>query len=116
MFCSECGNPVADAATVCMHCGVPVAGAKPEQPATPGVERYLIPVGRSGYAMAAGYLGLLSIFLVFAPFAILFGVLAVIDINKHPHKLGMVRAVTGISMGTLFTLVDVFVVGKAFLH
>ena len=54
MFCSECGNPVADAATVCMHCGVPVAGAKPEQPATPGVERYLIPVGRSGYAMAAG--------------------------------------------------------------
>ena len=44
------------------------------------IMRALLPVGRSGWAIAAGYLGLFSMLFVFAPFAILCGWLAIRDI------------------------------------
>ena len=60
--------------------------------------RMLLPVGRSGWAIAAGYLGLLSLFkcIPAAPFAILTAVVAILDIRKNPKKHGMGRAVFGI--------------------
>jgi heme/copper-type cytochrome/quinol oxidase subunit 3 len=67
--------------------------------------RMILPVGRSGYAIAAGYLGLFSVLLVPAPFALLFGFLAVMDIKKHKDKHGMGRAIFGIIMGVIFTIV-----------
>lgn len=54
------------------------------------------PVGRSGWALAAGYLGLASILILPAPFAIWFGILAIRDIRRNPHKMGIVRAWFGI--------------------
>lgn len=66
--------------------------------------RLLLPVGRSGWAIAAGYLGLFSVLLVFAPFAIVCGVLAIFDLKKNPKKCGMGRAVFGIVMGVLGTV------------
>lgn len=63
--------------------------------------RMLLPVGRSGWAIAAGYLGLLSFLGIFAPFALLTGVLAVLDIRRNPQKHGMGRAIFGIVMGVL---------------
>lgn len=65
------------------------------------VMRALLPVGRSGWAIAAGYLGLLSLLGVFAPFALVTGLIAVFDIRRNPHKHGMGRAVFGIVMGAL---------------
>ena len=65
----------------------------------------ILPLGRSGYAIAAGYLGLFSVLLVPAPFAVLFGILAVLDIKKHKDKHGMGRAIFGIVMGAVFTIV-----------
>lgn len=65
------------------------------------VTRALLPVGRSGWAIAAGYLGLLSLLFVPAPFAVLAAVLAIIDIKRHPEKHGMGRAVFGLIMGLL---------------
>ena len=56
--------------------------------------RFILPVGRSGYAIAAGYLGLFSLIVFPAPLALLFGILAVGDIRRHPKKLGMGRAVS----------------------
>ena len=67
--------------------------------------RMLLPVGRSGWAIAAGYLGLLAVLLLPAPFALLTGVLAVRDIRRHPDRLGMGRAIFGIVMGALGTVV-----------
>ena len=61
--------------------------------------RMLIPVGRSGWAIAAGYMGLFSILLLPAPLAIIFGFLAIRDIKKHPDRHGMGRAIFGIVMG-----------------
>jgi len=65
------------------------------------VTRMLLPVGRSGWAIAAGYLGLFSLLALPAPLALLTGVLAVVDIRRHPEKHGMGRAVFGIIMGAL---------------
>lgn len=83
----------------------PLDEQPPERP--PGdsaVVRALVPVGRSGWAIAAGYLGLLAVLLVPAPLAVLAGVLAVRDIRRHPRKHGLVRAGFGIVAGLLGTL------------
>jgi hypothetical protein len=61
----------------------------------------LVPLGRSGWAILAGYLGLVSVLVLPAPFAILCGVLAIKDIRKNPHKLGLVRAWFGIIAGSI---------------
>jgi hypothetical protein len=65
----------------------------------------VLPVGpQSGFAIAAGYLGLLSIFVLPAPVAIAFGILGLKDIKKHPEKAGKGRSITGIVLGTVFGL------------
>ncbi len=76
--------------------------------------RALMPVGRSGYAIAAGYLGLISILVIPAPFALVFRILGVREIRKskdQPHpKHGMGRAIFGILMGTLGTIASLFMI------
>jgi hypothetical protein len=82
----------------------------------PGM-RLLLPVGRSPWAIIAGYLGLISILFFPAPFALGFGVLAIIDIKKHPEKHGMGRAIFGIVMGSLGSIgLIAIVVAIAFRH
>lgn len=70
--------------------------------------RMLLPVGRSGWAIAAGYLGLFAVLAVPAPFALLTSILAIREIRRSrnsPKKLhGMGRAVFGLIMGILGTL------------
>jgi hypothetical protein len=73
--------------------------------------RVLLPVGRSGWAIAAGYLGLFSLLVAPAPLAIAAGLLAVADMRRHPEKLGMGRAVFGLVMGTLGTIALVVLLG-----
>ena len=66
----------------------------------PGM-RWLIPVGRSGWAIAAGYLGLFSLVGCFAPISIIVSIIAIKDLKKHPELSGMGRAVTGLVLGIL---------------
>ncbi len=81
----------------------------PDIGADPAV-RMLIPVGRSGLAIAAGYAGLFCLIPFFAPIALLLGILAIRDLKKHPEKHGMGRAIFGVVMGAIFTLVLIVVV------
>jgi hypothetical protein len=67
--------------------------------------RMLLPVGLTGWAIASGYLGLVSVLLLPAPFALLTGILAIRTIRRNPKKHGMGRAIFGIVMGTIFTAV-----------
>ena len=74
--------------------------------------RLLLPVGRSGWAIAAGYLGLFSITIILAPLALIVSIIAFRDIQKSRKtatpKHGMGRAVFGFLAGlagTLFILV-----------
>src|SRR5688572_29170345 len=71
-------------------------------PVAPGQDagmRLLLPVGRSPWAIVAGYCGLLSPLLIFAPLAIVFGIVAIVDMRRHPEKHGMGRAIFGLVMG-----------------
>ena len=64
----------------------------------------LLPVGRSLWAIVAGYLGLISVLLVPAPFALITGIIAIRDMRRNPKLRGMGRAVFGIVMGSLGTI------------
>lgn len=66
--------------------------------------RMILPVGRSGYAIAAGYAGLFAVLCFPAPIALVLGILAVRDIRRHSEKHGMGRAIFGLVMGILFTI------------
>ena len=76
-------------------------------------ERMLLPVGRSPLAIIAGYLGLISMIPIFAPFALIFGILAVRDIRKSAGtaqpKHGMGRAIFALIMGALFSILLVII-------
>jgi hypothetical protein len=84
------------------HTIAPFAGtfSSPIRPADSSL-RWILPVGRSGWAIAAGYLGLLSILLVPGPLAVVTGLLGLRDIRRHPGRLGTGRAVFGIVSGVL---------------
>jgi hypothetical protein len=64
----------------------------------------LIPINRSGWAIAAGYLALGSVLCVPAPIALFCGIMALRDLKRHPHLQGAGRAWFGIIMGSLGTV------------
>jgi hypothetical protein len=66
--------------------------------------RWLLPVGRSGWAIAAGYLGLFSFVCLPAPIALVISIIAIMDIKKHPERHGMGRAIFGLIMGIVGSL------------
>ncbi len=68
----------------------------------------LIPVGRSGWAIAAGYLGLFSFVVLPAPISLIVALIAISDIRKNPEKHGMGRAIFGLVMGILGTVALAF--------
>jgi hypothetical protein len=71
--------------------------------------RFVAPIHASGMAVAAGYLGLFSVLLIFAPFALVTGIFALRDLKANPTKTGKGRAYFGIGMGGAFSLVLVYV-------
>ncbi len=101
MFCPQCAAPLVDGMDHCQKCGFYLE--LPQRSEHDSGMRMLLPVGRSVWAILAGYLGLLSPVLIPAPFALGCGIMAVIDIRKHPQRRGMGRAVFGIVMGALGT-------------
>ena len=106
MFCTKCGAQIDDKAVICVKCGCAVANASPSTSAGDNAAlRLLVPIGRSGWAIAAGYIGLLS-FIPFVGFlALALGIVAVRDLHKHPDKYGAGRAWFGIIAGGLSSLV-----------
>lgn len=90
-----------------------VAASVPRRLGDDATMRAILPVGRSGWAIAAGYLGLFSVLFVPAPFALLTGIIAIVDIKRNEHKHGMGRAIFGIIMGALFTVTLIVLLAKA---
>ncbi len=105
----------------CAGCGQTVTvlrpGVVPMSPIEPLGEnagiRMLLPVGRSLWAIAAGYAGLFAVLFLPAPIALILGIIAIYDIKRHPKRHGMGRAIFGLVMGAIFTVAMLvfFVVG-----
>lgn len=96
MYCPKCGTKNDDNAFRCVNCSEVIQPLPVYQSSDIGDDagmRMIIPVGRSPLAIIAGYLGLFSLVLIPAPFALVFGILAVNDIKKNPKKHGMGRAI-----------------------
>jgi hypothetical protein len=104
--CAGCGQTIS---VPRLAHGGPFApgGAPPPSIGDDPAIRMLLPVGRSGLSIAAGYAGLFSLIPVFAPIAVLLGALAIYDLKKHPKKRGMGRAIFGLVMGIVCTLLTI---------
>ena len=90
MFCPYCGSPNDDNDFRCIKCKrVIQPAAQPvitsDLSASVGM-RMLLPVGRSGLAIAAGYAGLFAFLIVPAPLALLLGLLAIRDVRRNPSR------------------------------
>lgn len=80
------------------------------------MEKYLLPVGRSGWAIAAGYFALFSVLIIPAPAALFCGVMALNDISKNPDKIGKPRAFFGIVMGSIGIIILLIFLAKRYAH
>lgn len=72
----------------------------------------VVPVNVSGLAFIAGYMGFASFFCLPAPLALLLGIIALRDLEKHPAKTGKGRAWFAIvagAIGSVLLVVGVFV-------
>lgn len=110
MFCPTCGAPNQDATNACSSCG---AAIEPLSRPTASIDddpamRMLLPVGRSLWAVFAGYAGLFAVIPFFAPLALVLGIIAVWHLKRNPKLHGMGRAVFALVMGTLGTLLLAF--------
>ncbi|MBA4019036.1 MAG: hypothetical protein C0483_17855 [Pirellula sp.] len=113
ILCPGCSSEISDNVYRCPLCAQYIGGDIAPRNRTDEAEsagmRILFPVGRSGWAIASGYLGLISILLIPAPMALFTGIMAIRDIRRNPKKHGMGRAVFGIVMGAFGTLSLLFV-------
>ncbi|MBW3624141.1 MAG: DUF4190 domain-containing protein [Armatimonadetes bacterium] len=105
MVCRNCGSDNPNTNFFCHSCKRILQPALPESAqermeSDPAM-RFLLPVGRSGLAIAAGYAGLFAVTLILAPVALILGILALRDLRRHPDKIGKGRATFGLVMGLL---------------
>ena len=70
--------------------------------------KWMLPLGRSGWAIAAGYAGLFAILILPAPLALVLGLVAMFDIRRN-RRGGTGRAVFGIVMGALGSALLAFI-------
>lgn len=68
--------------------------------------RMLLPVGRSIWAIAAGYFGLFAVLGCPAPITLILAIVAIVHLRRNPKLHGWGRAIFGLVMG---------IIGSAFL-
>jgi len=117
MTCTRCGADLDGVGRFCRQCGAEVAPVTPaSRPEDDAVLRAVLPVGRTALSIAAGYLGLFAVIPVFAPLALIVGVLALRDLKRKPGALGRGRAIFGVVMGALMSAILLFILVATRLH
>ena len=77
---------------------------RPEEEEYDPALKMLVPLNTSALAIVAGYLGLISVLCLPAPFALLVGILALQHLKRNPKLDGKGRAIFAIVMGTIFSM------------
>jgi hypothetical protein len=90
----------------------PAAYTRPAaRPAASALQGWVfVPAGWSGWAVASGYLALLSILGYPAIASVIVSLIALFDLRRHPEKRGQRRAWFGLVMGALGTVAVVLIV------
>lgn len=104
--CPYCAEDVPVSTETCPYCRSSVRERPRARSQSDGDDpgmRLQFPVRRSGWAIAAGSLGLLSPLFFIAPVALIVSFVAIHDLRKNPELRGMVWAIFGLIMGGLFT-------------
>jgi hypothetical protein len=65
---------------------------------------FIVPLNTSALAIAAGYVGLISVLCIPAPLAVLLGILALRQLNRNPKLHGRYRAIFALVMGILCSI------------
>ncbi|MBO6513223.1 MAG: DUF4190 domain-containing protein [Phycisphaerales bacterium] len=113
MYCTSCGTQINHDAKFCSDCGYPTdpnAASAAQSRSVEAIEndlKYLIPMGTSPIPMIAGYLGLFSILVFPAPFALIFGVVGLKQLKNKNITNGKGRCWTGIILGSIFTALPI---------
>lgn len=116
MQCINCGKPLpTQVPEACPSCGIPVVMRDEVQRGGDAAVRMLVPIGRSGWAIAAGYAGIFCLAVFPGPVALILGLVALWDFKKRPERLGRGRAWFGVIAGGLATGLLVFVIAVALL-
>ena len=66
--------------------------------------KFVVPLNTSALAILAGYVGLVSVLCIPAPFALVLGILALQQLKKNPRLDGKGRAIFAIVMGAVFSI------------
>lgn len=115
--CPYCGGQIKAIARKCRHCREYLdetlrAEYRAELQAS-STDRLLMPVDRPLSAIAAGYLGLLSLLPALGVLAIAFGIRALVVLNDNPELAGRGRAIFGVVMGVVFTILYAVIIVAA---
>lgn len=115
MYCQNCGLQVVESTQRCPQCGMPTRSVSARELHDDPAMRMLLPIGRTPWAIAAGYAGLFAATCFLAPLALLLGGIAIYDLKRHPEKHGWGRAIFGTVMGVIGTAVLAFAIGSTLL-
>lgn len=107
MYCTTCGTQLVNDASPCNTCrNTQTQNPKPLSQIE-GELKYLLPMGTPPIPLIAGYLGLFSVLIIPAPFALLFGIFGLKQLKKRDHSYGYGRCWTAIILGSIFTILPI---------
>ncbi len=110
MFGTACGTQLTETSNYCHHCGQGIHARPSPLLEIENELRFVLPVGTPFSAVIAGYLGLVSVLLLPAPFALIFGIIGLHRIRAKPGLHGAGRCWTGIVLGTIFTVIGLLLI------